>query len=129
MTEGSIEWRREKSKYVLMEELWLFLFGFSFLVLPSSYICTTHNHPNWGNQRHHTLPSTILEFHILVRCFSWRCSKRENKGQEKWWILRWRTNRVLVPQLVPRLFSLGELNLKHIMGYSLEFIHSKHFHF
>lgn len=31
--------------------------------------------------------------------------------------------------LCPRLFSLGGLNLKHIMGYSLEFLHSKHFHF
>ena len=31
--------------------------------------------------------------------------------------------------LCPRLFSLGGLNLKRIMGYSLEFLHSKHFHF
>lgn len=61
----------------------------------------------------------------LLRCVSWHCSKGGNEDQAEkkpWWILGWGQ-----ASLCPRAFLLGGLNLKHIMGYSLEFLHSKHF--
>lgn len=104
--------------------------SFLLLILLSSDICTTHTHTNQRNQRHHTFDLLLWNSCIWVRCFSWHYSERGNEDQEKkeWWILGEGQMEPLSLSLCPRLFSLGELDLKHIMGCSLEFLHSKHLH-
>lgn len=123
--------RRRKSKHPLVEELWRLLFAFSFCksfcphtltppTLTQVRVCRAigldpcSEIPDWGQ--------------MFLLTLQWK--RNEDREKKKGCILGWGGKWRLGPSLCgPRHFSLGGLNLKHIRGYGLGFLHSKHFHF